>query len=343
MPAGVDRIADPFATAGRGDIGEPLARCRAHLLKLVQGIGSRLFEKWPPLFSHFDCIGEVNGARVVWHFTDHFQWRAFAASWLKVDTERLCQLQLRYSQVVLGSNQLRNLVVQLHVRLQNVEPWNCSCFEPVLLVLQLSFQKTHVFLVHFHKLAIDYDLVKLRFHRRDERVQNIAESEVCAVALKKSAPDLIESCAVKNELRSRNTDRVGDIALLNIPDRCWRCSSQWCTNIPDLRRQSLHKGCGGSARRKSRRWTGVAKYARAGQVRIDPLEIGIRIDLRQGLRTHLNNHASGSFDLLLRVEKRRVALQGCQDRLVQGKRRQLAFRYCSASRRSFAAVCSLAA
>src|SRR5204862_6039745 len=104
------------------------------------------------------------------------------------------------SQVVLGSNQLRNLVVQLHIRLQHVGPWNCSRFEPVLLVLQLSFQKMHVLLVHTDELAINNDLVELRFHRSDQSIQDIAESEVGAVALKESAPDLIEGCTVKNEL-----------------------------------------------------------------------------------------------------------------------------------------------
>jgi hypothetical protein len=78
--------------------------------------------------------------------------------------------------------------VQLHVRLQHVEPWNCSCFKAVLLVFQLSFQKVDVFLVHLHEVAIDDDLVKLGFHSGNQLIQNIAESEVGAVALKKTCP-----------------------------------------------------------------------------------------------------------------------------------------------------------
>ena len=81
----------------------------------------------------------------------------------------------------------------------------------------------------------------------------------------------------------------------------------------------------------------LPKHARASQVRIDPLEIRIRIDLRQRLRTHLNNYAFGSFDLLLCVEKSRVTLHRRQNGLVQSKGRH------SASRPCFAAVCSLAA
>src|SRR5205814_6713446 len=176
-------------------------------------------EKRAPLFSQFDRIGQLDGARKVGHLTYHFQRRVFTASWLEVQTECLGQLQIRYSQVILGSNEVGKLIVQLHVCLQHVETWNCSCFKPVLLILHLGIQKTYVLLVYLHELAIDDDLVKLRFHRGDQLIQNIAESELCAVALKKSAPDLIESCAVKNELRPRNTDRVGDIARLNICDR----------------------------------------------------------------------------------------------------------------------------
>ena len=69
MPARVDRIADPFAATGRGDIGKILACCRAHLLKLVQDICPRLLEKRTPLFSHLDRIGQRDAAGVVWHFT----------------------------------------------------------------------------------------------------------------------------------------------------------------------------------------------------------------------------------------------------------------------------------
>ncbi len=77
--------------------------------------------------------------------------------------------------------------------------------------------------------------------------------------------------------------------------------------------------------------TGVSEHARASQVWIDPLEIRIRIDLRQRLRTHLNNYAFGSFDLLLCVEKGRITLQRRQNGLVQGKGRHSASRHCFAA------------
>src|SRR5207245_9358345 len=68
MPARIRRRAHPFAAARRGDGGEPLARCRAHLLELVQYICPCLLEKGETLFSHLDRIGQVNRAWCVWHF-----------------------------------------------------------------------------------------------------------------------------------------------------------------------------------------------------------------------------------------------------------------------------------
>ncbi len=70
----------------------------------------------------------------------------------------------------------------------------------------------HRLFLHFDKLSIDHDLVELRFHGREQLVQNIAEREVGAVPLKESSPDLIESCAIKNQLRSDNGDAVRYVA-----------------------------------------------------------------------------------------------------------------------------------
>src|SRR5689334_5930090 len=95
MKARVDRVADPFAATGRGDIRKILARCCAHLLELVQYVGSRLFQKRSPLLPHFYRICEFDAAGVVWHFADNFQRRVFTLSWLKVDPKGLSQLQFR--------------------------------------------------------------------------------------------------------------------------------------------------------------------------------------------------------------------------------------------------------
>src|SRR5262249_42388241 len=133
MPTGVDRRVDPFTAAGSSDIGKPLARCCAHLLELVQHVCPCLFEKWAPLFSQLDRLSEVDRAWDVRHFTEYFQWRLFTAHWLKVKAERFGQRQLRYSQVILGSNELRQLIVICHFRLEHVEPRDCACFKTVLL------------------------------------------------------------------------------------------------------------------------------------------------------------------------------------------------------------------
>src|SRR5438034_9990626 len=196
----------------------------------------------------------------------------------------------------------------------------------------------HRLLVYADKLPVNHNLVKLRFYCRDELVQNIAEREVGAVALEKCAANLRESGAVKNQLTSKHADSVGDVALLNNGGRCRCRRCQWCLNIPHLRRRRFEKGC--SAGRTARRCTCPTRRSenpRALQVWIDPFKICPRVDLRQGLRTDLNDHASGAFDFLFRVQKSRVALQRGHDCLVQSKGGDPTDRSC------FAAVCSLTA
>jgi hypothetical protein len=75
---------------------------------------------------------------------------------------------------------------------------------------------------------------------------------------------------------------------------------------------------------------------------INPLKSPVGSDLRQGLRTHLNDHTFGTFDLLFRIQKGRILLQCREDRLIQSESRNLASRYCS-PRRCSAAGCSLGA
>src|SRR5439155_3448558 len=169
----------------------------------------------------------------------------------------------------------------------------------------------HRLLVYADKLPINHNLVKLRFYCRDELVQDIAEREVGAVALEKRAANLRKSGAVKNQLTSKHADGVRDIGLLHILDyRCRGWSGQWRLNIPHLRRRRFEKRC--SAGRTARRCTCPTRRSenpRPLQVWIDPFKICTRVDLRQGLRTDLNDHASGAFDFLFRVQKSWVALQ----------------------------------
>jgi len=55
------------------------------------------------------------------------------------------------------------------------------------------------------------------------------------------------------------------------------------------------------------------------QVRVSPFIRPIYIDLWQRLRTDLNDHAFGPFDLLFRVEESRIALERRQNRLIECK------------------------
>ena len=106
----------------------------------------------------------------------------------------------------------------------------------------------HRLLVHLNELSIDHDLIELRFHSRDELIQNIPEREVGAVALKKRPPDLIESCAVKDQLTSENGDVVGHIARLDVRNT-WCCCRRGGGQSPcvcHLRSRRVHNGCGAS-------------------------------------------------------------------------------------------------
>src|SRR4029077_2816733 len=120
----------------------------------------------------------------------------------------------------------------------------------------------HRLLVHLDQLSIHHNLVELSFHRRDELVQNISKREVGAVALEKRAANLIETCAVKNQLRSKNADGVGNIGSLNIRKRhwCWRWSGQRYLDFPALRPHLLHQLLRAARRSAPRCSGGVSKY-----------------------------------------------------------------------------------
>src|SRR5437868_5387003 len=177
----------------------------------------------------------------------------------------------------------------------------------------------HRLLVHLDELSIDHDLIELRFHGRDELIQNIPKRKVGAVALKKRAPDLIESCAVEDQLTSENRDAVGHIACLSGRNGWgwrWICCLQ-------SRRANNGRGAGAGPRRGTTRRV-CSEYAGASQIWINPFKLRVRVDLRQGLRADLNDHAFGAFNLLLRVEESRILLERREDRLIKAKRGNLA-------------------
>src|SRR5437667_3691727 len=187
----------------------------------------------------------------------------------------------------------------------------------------------HGLFLHFDKFSIDYDLVELRFHGREQCVQNIAEREVGAVPLKESSPDLIESGAIKNQLRSDNGDAVRYVAQFGVSSPWRRCRNGGgeCPSISDLRpwrfnegpRCARPRGCRPD-RDSSRRAYGSS----VNEVRMSPIEIRSYIDLWQRLRSDLNDHALGPFDLLFAIAESRITLDRLQDRLIKRKRGNLA-------------------
>src|SRR4030095_1962763 len=86
-----------------------------------------------------------------------------------------------------------------------------------------TLQQVHGLFLHFDQLPINHDLVELRFHGRKQLIQNIAEREVRAVPVKESSPDLIESCAIKNQLRSDNGDAVRYVTEFRVSHPWRRC------------------------------------------------------------------------------------------------------------------------
>src|SRR5437016_5157642 len=196
----------------------------------------------------------------------------------------------------------------------------------------------HRLLVHRDELSIDHDLIKLRFHSRDKLIQNIPECEVGAVSLKKRTANFRESRAIENQLPSENGDAVGQIACrAHINGWGWR----W---ICHLRSRRANKRCGAGRRPRCCTTRGCtsagacSEYAGATQVRVNPFKFRVRVDLRQGLRTDLNDHAFGAFDLLLRVEESRILLERREDRLIQSKSGNPTGRTCSGAGPCFAAT-----
>src|SRR6476660_102230 len=154
----------------------------------------------------------------------------------------------------------------------------------------------HRLLVHADQLSIHYNLIELRFYSGNELIQYVAEREVGAVTLKERAANLWKGCAVKNQLRSKNADGIGNVARFGKRSRCRRRSGQRHLNVPDLRGGRFEKG--GSPRRTSRRRTCPTRRSenpRALQIGVSPFIICPRVDLRQGLRADLNDDPFGSF------------------------------------------------
>src|SRR5437588_6557480 len=131
---------------------------------------------------------------------------------VKVEPKGFGQLQDRDSVIVSSGDQLRNLIEKLHLSLKDIETRHGSGLETVLLVFQLTLQKSNRFLLHDDQLAIYYHLVELRLYRGNDLVDAVSQSEVGGVALKERAANRGPGCSVKNQLSAGDLDVVGNIA-----------------------------------------------------------------------------------------------------------------------------------
>ena len=118
-------------------------------------------------------------------------------------------------------------------------------------------------LLHLDELSIDHYLVELRFHNRDELVQNIAEREVGAVSLKEGPANRRPGGAVKNELRSKNADRVGYIAEFSTRET-------WC------RRRGGERGSGFAERRSGSGFYSDQRPSRSSRAICSPARSSFR-------------------------------------------------------------------
>src|SRR4051812_8002930 len=115
-----------------------------------------------------------------------------SAGGIKIETERLGQLQNGDAVIVSRSDQVRDLVRQLNLRLQNVETRNRSRLEPVLLIFQLAFQQQDGLFLNADERPVQNHLIKLRLRRGDHLIEGVAKSKVGAVALKKRPANLAQ-------------------------------------------------------------------------------------------------------------------------------------------------------
>ena len=89
--------------------------------------------------------------------------------------------QLGNAIVILGCDQLRDLVFKCALGLEDVELRNGTCLIAALLVFQLALEKVHRFLLNLHQCLIEQDLIELRTDRRDDRVYRVAQRIVSLV------------------------------------------------------------------------------------------------------------------------------------------------------------------
>src|SRR5207302_4618576 len=126
-------------------------------------------------------------------------------------------------------DQLRDLIVKLDLRLENVEPRNGAGFKTILLIFELALQKLNRFLLHHDQFAVHDHLVKLRFYIRNRLIDRVSKREVGRIALEEGPANCAERTVIKNQLRSRHLDVVGDITAQIVEDAFARAAATTTT------------------------------------------------------------------------------------------------------------------
>src|SRR6202011_68656 len=167
---------------------------------------------------------------------------------IEIEPERFGQDQLRDAEIISRGDQLRDLIGKRDLGLEDVESRNGPGFETVLLILQLAFQQLDLLLLHADERFVEDNLIVLRLHRGDNLIDDVAEREVGAVALKEGATNRAKSAVVENQLRAGDADRIRNFG-----------------------RTHFAAAASSSATSSSR--GAAAKAAAAAEVRVGPLQI----------------------------------------------------------------------
>ena len=194
---------------------------------------------------------------------------------------------------------MRDLIVELDLRLENVEPRNGAGFKTILLILQLAFQKLNRFLLHHDQFAVHDHLVKLRFYIRNRLIDRISKREVGRIALEEGTANCAERTVIKNQLRSRHLDVVGDITA-QIVDGAFATTTT-----------TAAESCQ------------IGSFA---QIWIRPIPSKARTNVRQRLGANLDDHAFGALDLLDCGQNSRVLLERGNHRLINLENGRPSFR-----------------
>ena len=137
-----------FRAAGQTDLRKITGTRDPNLLGIAQHVRFGLFQKWPPLFRQLDCFRQRHVPRLILQAADRFQGRAIAAVRIEIETQCFGELELRDAVIIFCGDQFRILIRKSDLRLEDVKTRHGSRLKTILLVLQLTLQQLHRFILH---------------------------------------------------------------------------------------------------------------------------------------------------------------------------------------------------